>query len=718
MKRLFKLLFSVTFLALYVSCGSEENVEYVPTEEFVPAYNALLSAQQDSSYEYREIQDGKIVKVAVEASSDDDCYYDLEETVRILNGLEMAQTQSPDFFSFLEYMAKQDYSMVPKEIVSAKMELLPILQEMFILERDNGELQGLTAVTSSLGTGFYALAKESNLADVAAGAISIAGVSQVPLLMALSDVSVTDAISKAIGSESLSKAQTAAFDHYEQQKELKREYAKRIAKLKAQYLTYIEKFTPIYMKYMNEWEKLCLEKDKAYLAVYSGRNVDAYQTIQQILNEYPANREMMLLKALACVNLAKELSGDQKYAYSVEAQNTLENYIDLYPGKAAPALVLLGEVELMNGKPQRAMSYFDQASIEYPKQAEELKDMLNSYKLRNYLDATAEGKYLMRLYCSTMEGYGWFSPNFHKAMYLESVGQNEQASLEIYNHFFRRGNQGLYDCLLTDMEFCENNLFKSYKSQFMESSALNVSVAEETNLFSKNGVKFTLTNNTDLKVENVRLYMCLHLKDMYINEYDVFACSSINALPASTEQTWETTDYSIDDIVRVRAILMTDDRVCWVDDVSFKNSNAMKNYYQLNGKLTKSLDMFGDYGLSNAEIDNSLTKGFSGQLVTPSNSAVSGFFKGMVGAEDNNILTIRLPRVLCMLDPVFSLGELGTDNSPERQTLKGSSMKLEFERKPGAAYEPLYMYSDFVNVKIDYTVSNAGDVKISKVTRI
>ena len=711
-------------LIIFSSCADSSQSEYVPSKEFIPAYNALVGARDGNVYQYQTDSTGMIKKVQCDVLNEGEEFYDIEETVRILNGLEVAQMQASDFFSFLEYMAKQDYSMVPKEVVSAKMELLPVLQEMYILEQENLELEGLTGVMSCLGTGVYALAKDRNITDQVAGVLDVVGAMSNPITGITSGLSLGTGVSKMVGMESLDAAKTAAFDHYEEQQKLKSENKKRIDQLKARYLVYLEEFTPIYMKYMNEWDRLCIDKDKAYLAIYAGRYSEGYSVAQEILDKYPANREAMLLKSLACINLARnngaESNGDglvlkvgtdgeataQKLRFTIEAQRTLENYIDLYPSKAAPALLLLGEIELMNGNADKAISLFDQSAIEYPKQAAELKDMLNSYALRRYLNATPEGLYLMRLYNSTMEGYGWFSPNFHKALYWESVGDSEKASLEIYNHFFRRGNQGLYDCLLTDMEFCENNLYKSFKSQFMEGSVLNVSVAKDTHVFGKNGIRVSLANNADIDLENVRLYICLHLKDMYVSEYVVFPCETINILAPGTDHSWVIDGYQIEDIVRARAILMTDDRVCWVDDVNFKQAKAKKGLYRSGGKQTKSLDMFEEYGLSDGKIAKSVASGVNGQLITPE----SGFLQKMVGSKNENCLVIKLPRSLCLLDPVFSMGELSKNCTPSRTILEGSVIKLEFKLLPDAEYEPIYLYSDFINMKIDYELDADGKV--------
>ena len=758
----------IVAVVLCVRCGKSVVESYVPLEEFRPAYEALArvlasdtetEAQGDKETEAQGVNEteAKGISASTETSTEASTetatatetststvsqtspghpiikpaepardikgteageLYDLEETIRILNGLEIAQSESADFQAYLEYLSRQDYSAVPKEVVKAKMELLPILQEMYVLEKENEDLTGLTSIFNSLGTGLYTVAYESKASDFAT------------LGLSLTDFTFGKILALALNLGSLEKAKTEAFNDYAKKQKLKKENLKKIEQLKKAYLDYLNNFSDIYMKYMREWDRLCLEKDKAYLAVYSGRAVDGYETSREILQKHPGNREAMLLQALSCINLAAGTSAqsgdrtsigmsssrDASIGFALEAERILDNYLDMYPSKAAPALVLQGQLAMLRGQQEKAMSYYDQAAMEYPKQAEELKDMLNSYALRTYLSATPEGHYLLRLYRSTMEGYGWFSPNFQKALYWDAEGDSQKASTEIYNHFFRRNSQGLYDCLLSDMEFCENNLYKSFKSQFMESSALNMSISECKHIFGKNGVTFTLTNRSDLTLENVRLFACLHLKGMYMDEYRVVPCDALNILEPGQSCSWDNSDYTVDDVVRVRAILMTDDRVCWVDDINFKQSKARKNAYQPDADQTRSLDMFGDFGISESNIQDLMHSSVSGYGIVEETVGVGGFFKGMVGKDKSESLRIEVPRTLCLIDPVFSLGELGNGKTPASQVLAGSVIRLDFAHKASEPYLPLYVYSDFVNLKIDYQMDDDGTVKVTSVS--
>ena len=246
----------------------------------------------------------------------------------------------------------------------------------------------------------------------------------------------------------------------------------------------------------------------------------------------------------------------------------------------------------------------------------------------------------------------------------------------------------------------------------MESSILNVNVEEDTHMFGDNGIKFTLTNFSDINLENVRLYICLHLKEMYTDEYEVVPCEALSNLAPYTSKSWPVSGYNINDVVRARAILMTDDRVCWVDDITYKQSLAKKNYYTLNGMVNKSLKMFEKYNLAEDKIVETLKSKVRAQLLTS-----SGILQKMKMSSGESTLNVELPRVLCLIDPVFSIGEISKNCTPTSQKLQGSSINLEFKRSGDQPYEPIYLYSDFINLKFEYEVKD-GNVQITDITKI
>ena len=722
------LLILLGLLGLYILW----NIIYTPSVERIDLTNYQPINEFKASHDALNIE----VNKTEESKTSDK--YDIEETVRIINGLEIAQSQSKDFYEFLEYMAKQDYSLVAADIIQAKKKLLPILQRMFILQKKHEELSDIWIIARSVGAGFGSLARNSDPTG------------------ALSSVAEAYATGDLLGALNLgdnlgvNQAKTAVFDEYDRQMELKESLSVEIESLKMAYIEYLTEFTPIYNKYMKEWDKLCVNKDKAYLDLYSGRMADAYNSVEKIIKEYPTNREALLLKSFSLINIgsgymndsmddsrilsiSQEINlpndvkkGNKWNDFYIQADLTLDNYLETYPERSAPALVLKGLLHLRLGENSRAMSYFDQAAMEYPRQAAQLTDLLDSYRVRTYLNKTPEGQYLLRLYRSTMEGYGMFSPNFLKAQYYAQIGDYKKSQTEIYNHFFRRGNQGIYDCLLSDMQFCENYLYNSFKQLLLERHYLDISVKTDNGLFaSENEIELTINNRSDIDLENVRTFLCIHYTDMYTDEYDVVKVPATNIISHYEKKDLGTVKLNYEgktnkDITRIRAIVMTDDKICWIDDPQFKHAQSSTFASKIKGMAIDAAfplaalakqDFVKEFALDAANVVKSLTAGIkviaptdnvNASLVDKITSNITDIFN-----KPNKNLKIELPRILSFIDPTFSINEINDSQNavlPTQNYLAGSVIRLEFDYKPKENnIIPLYIYSSFMNLKVDIT---------------
>lgn len=699
--------------------------EYTPSEEFEPAWEAL----------------------EVDAKAPE---YDIEETVRAMNALEVAQCQSEDFMSYLEFVAKQDFSRVAPEVLEQKKKLFPILQRLYELQKEYKELDDVWMLMRSATSGASTFVTEVNPVGVIGS-------------MLTGDATLSTV---SVGS-SMEKAQTAAFDEYERQKELKRNLEREIEAVRMSYIEYLEDYAPVYYKYMQEWDALCLKKDKAYIDLYGGRPLDAYNQTQEVLKEYPTNREALLLKGLSLIQMSTEvgragtlrssgeagrllagadqaialadsvLAGvsvertapDERTELRMEAEATLDQYIKLYPSRSAPALVLKGLLYREEGETAKAVSYFDQASMEYPRQAAALTDLLDSYKARTYLNKSAEGKYLLRLYRSTMEGFGIFSPNLLKANYYAQNGDTEKSKEEIFNHFYRRGNQGVYDCLLSDMQYCEENMYSSFKQILMEQSFLDVAVEPTMNwtLSDKDDeIKVTLNNRSDIDLENVRIFLCLHYTDMYKDEYDVQKLPSVNIIKhhdkteiGVVKLNYEDKKYN--DITRIRAIAMTDDKICWIDNVDYKYMKAQETSRSSSRRPEGSVvsakqQLLDDFNVDNGKLQSIIQEGMKVYgTVSDGNlwNDVKRDVKNLVTGKDKN-LRIELPRILALIDPVFSLHQLNDKDKsvrPSENYLSGSNIRLKFDYEPKQDETiPLYIYSDFANFKVTITFEGGKPV--------
>lgn len=731
------------FCAWYFWPSAKVDMEsYEPAEEFAPAFNAMRTEAKEATY-------------------------DIEETVRIMNALEVAQTQSADFMSFLDYMARQDYSRVAPDVIEQKKRLFPVMQHLFELQKQHKELDDSWMLMQSAGKGAGTLVSDMN---------------PIGMLGSLLTGDATLASFSLAGS--IDKAQTAAFEEYENQKKLKGKLEDEIDQVRMEYLQYMEDYAPVYFKYMKEWDALCLKKDKAYLDLYSGRSVDAYNHLEEILKDYPTNREALLLKSLSLINIANnfnvengalltdadpqaeatddtipdpvysqklmalckdmnimQLQPTKANEFYAQADATLDEYIRLYPSRSAPALVLKGLLCRSTGQAARALSYFDQASMEYPRQAADLTDLLDAYRSRTYLNRTSEGKYLLRLYRATMEGFGIFSPNLLKANYYSQLGDDEQSKTEIFNHFFRRGNQGVYHCLLSDMLYCEENMYSSFKQILIEQSFLDVNVEPTTDWkLSDNDdeIQVKINNRSDIDLENVRIFLCLHYTDMYRDEYDVQKLPTVNIIMHGKETNvgvvkLQYEDKKYDDITRIRAIAMTDDKICWIDNVDYKYKRAADTALK-SGKASPSSasyrerlaqmqqQLLRDFGVTPESLCDLVQTGMGVAAKIAGEGLWSGITSGVsnIMSGQDNKLHVKLPRILTIIDPVFSVGSINYEDKairPSESYLSGSYIYLTFDYKPKRNDTiPLYIYSEMLNMKVTIKFVE-GEAKITNVER-
>ena len=668
-------------------------------------------------------------------------------------------------------MAKQDYSRVAPDVLKAKAKFFPVMQHMFQLQKEHKEFSTLWMIARSIAAGGQTLRENVDVSGVGLAVIAASATGGTAGAMEAASGSLT----------AVNVAMNTIFDHYVEEQELKRSLEKQLQEVKEEYINYLSEFAPVYYKYMKEWDRLCLNKDKAYLDIYSGRAEDALKSTEAVLQQSPNNREGLLLKSLCLIDLGK-MSKDKNIQFNLPfdvekvpidtlngedfenpyfrmASYTLTDYLSKYPEKSAPALLLQGVLLMDMGNEQAALSYFDQAAVEYPRQAKELTDLLSSYRSRTYLNKSVEGLYLLNLYKSTMEGFGLFSPNFYKAQYYTSKGDLNSSKEEILKHFYRRGNQGVYDCLLSDMKYCEDFLYSSFSPIVPEKSFIDVSIAPASKMLvmSKNDeISVSLNNRSDRDLENVRVFLCIHYTDMYKDDYDVVKMPTTkNHIGRHEEIDLGTVklDYEekkVDDITRVRAIVMTDDQICWVDEVEEKVRKVIEHFAAKYSKANV-IDNARENYLSDLSVDVSTLKkaiedgirinGSTTALESASFAlkswaksgiaAISGMFTSDEGAKSSlenlweetsgSDLKIELPRLLVFIDPEFSINPIQDEEvgvKPEECFLAGSYIKLKFSYTIEANKTvPFYIYSDYVCFRLDLKNVN-GKIELINVETI
>lgn len=650
--------------------------------------------------------------------------YDIEETIKIMNFLDAALVDSSTLDSFLASFARTDFSKVAPDILKSNLELLEILQEMRKAEYECSIDNATNAFVHGIST-VQRLANRTDTKSISLGVMLPTGLASAIL---------------SIGKDTVMTAFDEMQRYLKEKKKLNKAFLKRMRELKTSYMQYMTSYTPIYEKYCKEWDTLCLMKDKAYIDINNERFDLSFKTTNDILAKYPENRETLLLNALSlamlgmnalkdddvknapliCQNLNLDASlplGDDAVVYFAKTHEVLKKYISLYPSYSAPALALKGMVAICQGQEKEGLAFLDQASVEFPRQASKLTEMFNLYKSRAYLNKSVEGKYLLRLYLSTMEGYGIFSPNLIKAGYYSQNNDEEYSQKEIFNHFFRRGNQDYYDCLLSDVQFCDKYLDRSFKRMLPEHSFMDIIMSKS--IKGKKRINLTLNNRSNVNLRNVRIFLCVHLTDMYTDEYEVIKVPSKNIVPAQQKTDLDQVilnyeDKTYNDIAHARAIVMTDDAVFWVDEEKFKYEKTYNAFSKLlNSKKTQKQSKHSPQSsfLDMDDLSKKLTKNTDALLTFKERGITKSLanklsFKEPSSPDENwnktgDRFKIQIPRELFLsLDPVFSLKlKNGEMLKPSLCYLNDMSMRLAFDALPEESCT-LYVYNKYALLKI------------------
>ena len=274
------------------------------------------------------------------------------------------------------------------------------------------------------------------------------------------------------------------------------------------------------------------------------------------------------------------------------------------------------------------------------------------------------------------------------------------------------------------MEFCEDNLANSFNNILIEHSYLDLEVTQAKDWkFSNKEDELTvaLKNRSDLDFENVRVFLCIHFTDMYADEYEVVKTPSKNIL--HRYEKLEMGNVAIpgkgrkfSDITRIRAIAMTDDRICWIDQPSYKiaHASSMTSHNDFDKTIAKrkerlSADHHMDERKALALVDQiQMTYG-----APADKSTIASWLSG-----GDKQLCVSLPRSLTMLDPQFSLGEISDEKRilPSQNILKSDKIELSFGLNASDGLViPLMMYSDYFNMRIDIAFKG-NSPEVSKVS--
>jgi hypothetical protein len=334
----------------------------------------------------------------------------------------------------------------------------------------------------------------------------------------------------------------------------------------------------------------------------------------------------------------------------------------------APALLLRGTLREHDGDKIGAAEDYQHAALAYPTQAERLDDVLDPYRMRSSLRKSRAGAGIVESYSATMVGAGWFSPELHLARLAYARGDREAGKQAVVDHFERRRAQHQWDYILADLAWAESVLGDDFKSIFPEEDWLDLH-AEKTLLGMGSQLGLAVDNRSGHPLKNAALVLCVRFTDMLGGDYVTFAGE--RTVPEVAAH--QTTDFgkvdvdtevfgqprTEDDIVDLRAILVTDDGVLWVDTEKYKDERlaAAKARRGVAPPPTEETDRWSRL------VDE------AGREASVSRD------KGLV----QDALEIRLPAKLVWLKPKFTLHYGEATLTADTNEVDGDTIKLRFK---------------------------------------
>ena len=577
--------------------------------------------------------------------------YNIDRTMQVIHSLDAAlagDNQASSLRDYLRALSQMDFSGVAPEVLKARAQFLEVLKGVYAVQLESEQQEALWEVTSEL------------------------------ILTTLSTVQVGGEF-EASGLGSTASFQVdrerarEALGELRARQQDKRELLVRSAALDGQLVDVLLSYSEVYYRYVEEWDRLCVLRDRAYLAAASGRWLDAKGLAAKAIELAPDETEAHLLHALAQIELG-EGRGE-----GVDAPRVwLEEFIERHPGHSAPALLLLGVHKAARGERDAALLDFQQSASYFPRQAALLSASSGPYKRRSFLRKTREGNRILNLYKATMLGAGAFSPDLQMAKLAFEDGSFEGGQRKVMDHFSRRRAQHRWDLILSDLQFCHALLGDNYRRIFPEDAWLDL-IVKPTLL--GDGLKLAVHNRSPRTLHNATLVLVVQFTDMHLDDYETMTAAKTEpAVLAHKITSFGTLNIEFDlhdelkgrdDIVQHRAILVSDEAVIWVDTDEFKIAEAEE---------FRSRRFRGDEGAAPGDQ----------QPLSPAMSSLIGrVLKSLpqdtsVKVEEGllrDVLGFSMPRELAALRPVFRL-RIGEEAvAPAENLIDGDRIQVRFNGK-------------------------------------
>ena len=610
--------------------------------------------------------------------------YDLDTTVKVIHEIDLAVTQSESLDEWLKELARQDYRDVAPEVLEARMEMMDILMRLYAKQTDLEDQQALWEMSSGL-----------------------------MMLTALSVVQVEGEVDPLMPGGSFSvdrdQAQKMLQDSLDRQ-DAHGEMLKDVREVEAELLNAMVKYSTVYYQYLEEWDRLCTLRDRAYLAASNEDWATVEEAAGAAIEMAPKEREAHLLKALALVE------GGHSPERAEEALAVLSEYSEEHPDSTAPALLLMGVVEGQRGDFGAAQLHLQQSATYYPKQADQLSDMLDPYRQRGFLRKSREGGLIIELYKSTMLGAGTFSPDLQLAKLLFAQGDFEAGRKKVMDHFARRRAQQQWDFIISDLRYCHEMLGEDYYRIFPEHDYLDLEVSP--GMFGSK-LNLKVNNRSDRTLHNATLVLALQFTDMHPADYETFvggetqpavvALSATDFGQAEIAFDLHGVTKSVDDIVTHRAILVSNEAVTWVDTDEYKIAEAKEFRQQVKAEQKQG----GAVTSTAGSWQERLTRSVIADTRKEAKMSVEKQF-----LKDD--VSISLPKELALLAPIFRLkGPDGQLLAANKNIIKGDTIQLGFadvlELDDGGGEVELVASTPYGDVALTWRVAMDGTVWLQDV---
>jgi len=546
--------------------------------------------------------------------------YDIDRTMVVLAELDEAAQSSRSVREYVERIARQDYAHVAPQALVFRKRMLDILSQ---LASQLDAVEDHDKTWSTYRTVLHAMKAANSVL------IGVPGVLSTQPSLELRNAA----------SEELQKSLAARED-----------LVARIRPIEVALVGLVDESAPVVRSLMEEWERLCLVRDAAYLAAARLDYESCARHARAAIERAPLETEAHLLVALAHIEggapLPPEFGDLSQY---------LDDFIHAHPDSAAPALLLRGVWRAKQGRLDEARADLELASTRYPQQSERLRDRFDPYRARAYLRKTSAGRAISGMYEASMLGAGWFSPELELARTLFDSGDDAGAKLQIREHFQRRRQDGQWDLLLYDLDFCENLLGDDFQALFPQVNYLDLEISRP---LLGDDVSVSVRNRSDANLRNALLVLCLRFVDMHPDDYVTLGVQPTQpVLPARTTThfdsfdvaiPWGASTKTIDGLIEpVRAILLTDEAVFRIETVAYKNERIQR--FSSSGAPPVTLP---------ERVEQALAR------VRASTATMRVEYSGVVGQD----LRIELPREFALLGPLFRLefGEGGFDEVDDK----------------------------------------------------